>query len=81
MRNACERCVHAVAVANSGLRCARSGGWYRCEDERALGWVAARAYHACGAQGRFFVPRHEGSGTRPWPAHVAAATDLASPAG
>lgn len=61
MRNPCERCVYAIQVPESGLRCARSGGWYWCEDERALGWVAALAYHACGAGGRFFVERPEES--------------------
>jgi len=61
MRNSCERCVYAVPVPESGLHCARSGGWYPCEDERALGWVAALAYHACGTGGRYFVARPSGT--------------------
>ncbi|MCG6875535.1 MAG: hypothetical protein LJE97_10640 [Betaproteobacteria bacterium] len=74
MRNPCERCVHAVAVPDSGMHCARSGGWYRCEDERALSWVAALAYHACGAGGRFFAERPEETDGRLPAAAVAGAT-------
>jgi hypothetical protein len=66
MRKPCERCVHAIEVPHSGLHCARSGGWYRCEDERALGWFAARVYDACGTQGRFFTDRLEESNESRW---------------
>ena len=80
MPNSCDQCVHAIEVPHSGLHCARSGGWYRCEDERALGWIAARAYHACGVQGRFFAQRHEQPGRERWTVRVAGATNTAPPA-
>lgn len=44
MRKPCERCMHAVEAPCSGLHCARSGGGFRCEDERVLGWLATHAH-------------------------------------
>jgi hypothetical protein len=64
----CERCVHSIPVAFSGLHCGRSGGKFRCADERALGWLAAIGYVACGARGRFFAERPDGPGATPGPA-------------
>jgi hypothetical protein len=61
----CERCVHSIPVAFSALHCARSGGKFRCLDERALGWLAALAYAACGARGRFFAERPDRPGGTP----------------
>jgi hypothetical protein len=74
MRKPCERCEHAIPIPHSGLHCSRSGGWYRCEDERALGWVAAHAYFACGATGRFFSERTDARGRRWWNTAVAETT-------
>ncbi|MCZ7563821.1 MAG: hypothetical protein M5U08_08425 [Burkholderiales bacterium] len=74
MPKPCERCLHAIEVPGAGLHCARSGGWYRCEDERALGWLAARAYAACGAEGRLFVDRIDEVHTSRPVAPVAGAT-------
>lgn len=79
MRKVCERCVHAIGVPHSGLHCARSGGWYRCEDERALNWFAARAYHACGAQGRFFADRFVDVEARRWESSAVGAGSLVQP--
>jgi hypothetical protein len=79
MRAPCEHCVHATEVPHSGLHCARSGGWYRCEDERALGWFAARAYHACGAQGRFFVDRAGEAHASRWAAPIPNTENRARP--
>lgn len=66
MLRPCRLCVHAILIPDAGLYCSRSGGWYRCEDERALGWVAALAYDACGARGRFFSERRDTPDVRPW---------------
>ena len=79
MPNPCKECVHSMDVPYSELHCGRSGGWYRCEDERALGWVAALAYHACGAEGRFFARRTHEPATSPLPGGVVEATTLARP--
>lgn len=79
MRKACERCVHAKAVPNSGLHCARTGGRYRCEDERALNWFAAHAYQACGTRGRFFVDRLGEAEDSRWDRSVAPAANFGLP--
>ncbi len=75
----CSECHHAIRIPGSALLCGASSAYYECDGERAMSFLKALCYHACGREGRFFIPVRAGpvpAAAGPARAATAAATML-----